>query len=67
MRDDNVIMSTCHYKIGDVVLFRGRIYSIIYASRNGFGVIFTRLIDSSGAVLYWTIVSVEDDLKVIEI
>ena len=67
MKDDNVIRSIRHYKIGDVVLFRGRVYSIIYARSSDSGVIFTRLIDSHGSILYWPILSVEDDLNVIEI
>ena len=67
MRDDIAIRSTRYYKIGDVVLFRGRIYSIIYVHRTVNGIIFIRLIDSYGSVLYWPIVSAEDDLKVIEI
>lgn len=67
MKEDNVIRSIRHYKIGDVVLFRGRVYSIIYAHRTVSGIIFTRLIDSYGSVLYWPIASVEDDLTVIEI
>lgn len=68
MRDDIAIRSTRHYKIGDIVLFRGRLYSIIYVHRSKVsGIIFTRLIDSHGAVLYWPIASIEDDLKVIEI
>ena len=67
MRDENEIRSIRNYKIGDVVLFCGRIYSIIDVHRTVNGIIFTRLIDSYGSVLYWPIVSAEDDLKVIEI